>query len=76
MTQNLLRIAGTGNPGRSFRATLASMKDIRFAMDESGDVYAVKELRRDGLGSGTPEEAIYVLGDKIGRGHKCLPTPP
>lgn len=65
-----------GRRGYVFRAKITSMANTRFAMDDSGDVYPVRELRRDGVGTGTPDEALYVLGNKIGRGFRCLPDVP
>lgn len=41
-------------------------------MDASGDVFALVLHRRDGVGSGNPDEALYRIDRPIGRGRNFL----
>lgn len=60
--------------GMTFRAKISEMAGKLFVMELSGDVFRVQEKRRTGLGSGFPDEALYEVGEKVGRGYSCLPA--
>jgi hypothetical protein len=60
--------------GMTFRTKISEMAGKLFVMELSGDVFRIQEQRRTGLGSGFPDEALYEVGAKVGRGYSCLPT--